>query len=145
MREFIIYGQPVAKGRPRLGKWGTYTPQKTVEYENLIRLSYLEKYKGESLIEDQIKLNISFYFPVPKSVSQKKRQAMLEGKIMHDKRPDIDNCIKSITDALNGLAYKDDNQIVEVHAMKLYDETPRTVVKISTLTKEGENGRKTIN
>jgi len=131
MREFVIYGQPVAKGRPRLGKWGTYTPQKTVEYENLIKISYIEKYKGEPVLEDQLKLDIYFYFQIPKSVSNKKRQAMLEGKIMHDKRPDIDNCIKIITDALNGIAYKDDNQIVEVHAMKLYDETPRTVVTIT--------------
>lgn len=131
MREFIIYGQPVAKGRPRLGKWGTYTPQKTVEYENLIKLSYIEKHKGEPVLEDQLKLDIYFYFQIPKSVSKKMRQAMLEGKIMYDKRPDIDNCIKIITDALNGIAYKDDNQIVEVHAMKLYDETPRTVVTIT--------------
>jgi len=133
MREFVIYGQPVAKGRPRLGKWGTYTPPKTIEYENLVKLSYIEKFRNEPLLENQLKISIKFYFQIPKSVSKKKKQAMLEGKIMHDKRPDLDNCIKSITDALNGIAYKDDNQIVQIHACKFYSEEPRTEVCIEEL------------
>jgi len=133
MREFTIYGQPVAKGRPRLSKWGTYTPKKTVEYENLVKLSYIEKNKGEPLLKNQLKINIKLYFQIPKSVSKKKRKAMLEGEIRYDKRPDIDNCIKSITDALNGIAYTDDKQIVEVNAYKYYSDEPKTEVCIEEI------------
>lgn len=130
MREFVIYGQPVAKGRPRVGKYSTYTPDKTVNYENLVKVSYIEKYRKTELLEDDLIVTIKFYFQIPKRTSKKKRQAMLEGKQMHNKRPDIDNCIKAIVDALNNIAYKDDNQIVEIHAYKYYSDQPRAEVTI---------------
>lgn len=130
MREFTVPGQPVAKGRPRLGKWGTYTPEKTVNYENLVKMSYIETYRREDLLKGDLKVTINFYFSIPKSTSKKKRELMLNGEIMHNKRPDIDNCIKSITDALNEIAYKDDNQIVILKASKFYSDEPRTEVII---------------
>ena len=64
MRYFTIYGNPVAKGRPRLGKWGTYTPEKTVNYENLVQFSYLDKYKKIELLKGDLSMNIHFYFCV---------------------------------------------------------------------------------
>lgn len=133
MRIFTIYGQPVAKGRPRLGKWSTYTPDKTVNYENLVKLSYIEEHKGKELLEGDLSIIINFYFSIPKSTSKKNRELMLKGEIRHNKRPDIDNCIKSITDALNNIAYKDDSQIVQVIASKLYSEEPRTEVIIEKI------------
>lgn len=133
MRNFIIYGQPVAKARPRVGKWGTYTPEKTVNYENLVKMSYIEAYRQEDLLQGDLKVTINFYFSIPKSTSKKKKELMLNGEIMHNKRPDIDNCIKSITDALNEIAYKDDNQIVMLEASKYYSDEPRTVVFIEEI------------
>jgi Holliday junction resolvase RusA-like endonuclease len=128
-----VSGPPVAKGRPRVTKWGTYTPEKTVNYENLVQFSYIEKFKGEELLEDDLSMIINFYFPIPKSTSKKNRELMLKGEIRHNKRPDIDNCIKSITDALNNIAYKDDSQIVQIIAAKVYSEEPRTEVCIEIL------------
>ena len=136
MRYFTIYGNPVAKGRPRLGKWGTYTPEKTVNYENLVQFSYLDKYKKIELLKGDLSMNIHFYFPIPKSTSKKNRELMLSNEIMHNKRPDIDNCVKSITDALNEIAYKDDSQIVEIHAVKLYSDEARTEVQIKKYARE---------
>lgn len=133
MRSFIIFGNPVAKGRPRVGKFGTYTPEKTVNYENLVKMSYIEAYSKEPLLENDLEVTINFYFSIPKSTSKKKRELMLNGKIMHNKRPDIDNCIKSITDALNEIAYKDDNQIVKIQASKYYSDEPKTVVFIEEI------------
>jgi Holliday junction resolvase RusA-like endonuclease len=34
----------------------------------------------------------------------------------------LDNCYKSITDAINGIVYVDDSQIVEAHITKVYHE-----------------------
>lgn len=133
MRSFIIFGQPVAKGRPKVTKWGTYTPEKTVNYENLVKMSYIEAYKDEKLLEGDLEVTINFYFSMPKSTSKKTKERMLNHEIMHNKRPDIDNCIKSITDALNKIAYKDDNQIVKIKASKYYSDEPRTVVFIKKI------------
>lgn len=133
MRKFEVMGTPVAKGRPRVTKWGVYTPEKTVNYENLVQFSYLQEYKNVDPLEGYLKVEIIFYMPIVKSTSKKNRQLMVEGKLRPDKKPDIDNMIKSITDALNELAYQDDKQVVEVQAYKYYSEQPRAVVTISKL------------
>lgn len=131
--EFVVPGPPVAKGRPRLGKWGTYTPEKTVNYENLVQFSFLEKYKNKQLLEGPLRITIDFDFPIPKQTSKKNRELMLNGEIRPTKKPDTDNCIKAITDALNSMAYKDDSQIVETLAYKWYAEEPEVCVKIEVI------------
>ena len=133
MRDFTIMGQPVAKGRPRITKRGSYTPEKTVNYENLVKYSYIDKYKDTEVLESALGIEIKFYFQIPKSTSKKNRELMLKGEILPTKKPDIDNCIKIITDALNTIAYKDDNQIVVVHACKYYSNEPRAEVTIEEL------------
>ena len=133
MRKFEVIGTPVAKGRPRVTKWGAYTPEKTVNYENLVQFSYLQEYKNIEPLEGYLKIEIAFYMPIPKSTSKKNRELMIGWKLLPDKKPDIDNMIKSITDALNELAYQDDKQIVEVHAYKYYSEEPKAVVMINKL------------
>ena len=135
MRKFEVMGTPVAKGRPRVTKWGAYTPEKTVNYENLVQFSYLQEYKNIEPLEGYLKIEIAFYMPIPKSTSKKNRELMIGWKLLPDKKPDIDNMIKSITDALNELAYQDDKQIVEVHAYKYYSEQPKAVVMINKLTR----------
>lgn len=130
MRKFTILGQPVAKGRPKVTKWGTYTPEKTVNYENLVKWSYIEAHSKEDVLESDLSIDITFYFQIPKSTSKKNKILMNDGDIRPSKKPDIDNCIKSITDALNTIAYKDDSQIIEVHAYKYYSEEPRAEVII---------------
>lgn len=127
--KLIIPGTPIAKGRPRVGKFGTYTPPKTVNYENLVQLCYMDQVEGQ-LLTGPVALSIEFYFPIPKSISKKDKAKMQTGDIMHTKKPDIDNCIKSITDALNGFAYRDDSQVVLVQAYKLYADDPRVEVTI---------------
>jgi Holliday junction resolvase RusA-like endonuclease len=66
---------------------------------------------------------MTFYMPIPASLSRKK-QLELIGKF-HTKKPDIDNIIKGLFDAINGLCWKDDNQVCRLTASKVYDEDPR--------------------
>lgn len=132
MIKFTTPGTPVAKARPRVTRYATYTPQKTKDYENLVKWSYKSKHKYK-LFKCDLRIDITFFMQIPKSTSKKERQAILKENRHHSKRPDIDNLIKSITDALNGLAYEDDNQIVEIEAKKYYSENPRTEVKIIKL------------
>ncbi|MBU5424983.1 RusA family crossover junction endodeoxyribonuclease [Tissierella pigra] len=134
MREFTVPGPPVAKGRPRLGKYTTYTPEKTVNYENLVQFSYLQKYKNTEPMEGYLKIEMIFFMPIPKSTSKKRKELMLQRKILPDKKPDYDNMAKAISDALNNIAYKDDNQIVEAHIYKFYCDEPRAEVFIENIS-----------
>lgn len=134
MKQLTIDGVPVAKGRPRLGRYGTYTPKKTQEYEEYVKMCWVAKYGSIQPSEQPLEMNIVFYMPIPKSYSKKQRAEMLNGRIKHTKKPDIDNLIKSVLDALNGLAYADDSQIIKVTAVKRYAETGSTELTI----KEGE-------
>ncbi len=126
---FKIPGEPVAKGRPRVTRWGAHTPEKTVNYETLVKEMYAITY-GQTMLEGELDIEIKLYFQIPKSTSKKKRELMEQGKIRPTKRPDLDNCMKTITDALNGIAYKDDSQIVDAAVRKYYSNTPRAEVCI---------------
>lgn len=139
--EFVIPGEPFGKGRPRFSNAGaymrTYTPAKTANYENLVKLSFMEQ-SGVRFPEDaMLDVRIFAYYAIPKSASKKKRQAMLERKIRPTKKPDFDNIGKIVCDSLNQVAYKDDSQIVDAMVRKFYDEAPRVVVKISQIGGEG--------
>ena len=138
MIDFTIDGLPVAKGRPRVTRNGTYTPAKTKNYEKLVQLYFNNQYKGDPL-EGPLRLTIDFYMYIPKNTSKKRRKLKNNKAILPTKKPDFDNLTKSITDALNKLAYKDDNQIVEAHIFKYYSDNPKAVVKIETIKGEMTN------
>lgn len=104
---------PVAKGRPRFTRDGRcYTPQKTRDYEKAIAEFAAPLFV--SPLDGPIKLTIEFYLPRPKALKKP------EGRIRHTKRPDLDNLIKAIKDALNGLAWHDDSQVCETISKKYY-------------------------
>lgn len=127
---FTVPGMPVAKGRPRFVNRGkfvqTYTPESTTNYENLVKLSYTQE--SSVKLSGELYAVMTFCFPIPKSVSKKKHQEMAAGIIRPTKKPDIDNCIKAILDALNGIAFDDDSQVVCISADKLYSEKPCVIV-----------------
>lgn len=81
-------------------------------------------------------LTITAYYKIPKSASKKKAYEMSSGKIVPTKKPDIDNIIKIVADALNGIAYYDDKQIISVYAKKAYSETPGVNVRIRIIEPE---------
>lgn len=129
---FTIVGKPCGKGRPKFSRQGdyvrTYTPEKTVEYENLVRLAWVQS--GGEKLQGVISATIYCYFPIPKSVSKKKRTA-LDGTA-YTKKPDCDNIAKIILDALNGIAYDDDSQVASLRVKKLYDaEETKVVVELA--------------
>ena len=136
MIEITIPGKPIAKKRPRFyrrGKFvGTYNDQETEEgrwmWEAKQQIDQ-EPYEGF------IKLDILFIMPVTKAWSQRDL-AKLQDKLKafwHAKKPDLTNLIKFAEDCLNGLAWKDDSQIVWIDAQKLYGTKPETIIRISNL------------
>ena len=131
-----IPGEPVSKGRPRMTKRGhTYTPKRTVDYERMVQTLFHAGY-GSPKLEGPILLQLDLYFQIPKSRSKAVRKRMQQGLDRPCKRPDIDNCMKSVSDALNGIAYKDDSQIVAAVIQKFWSNEPRAVVTIEELDLE---------
>ena len=130
--KFTVPGEPVGKARPRVTSTGhAFTPEKTVLYENLIKMEFHRQCGGRRFPDDaMIDARITAYYSIPKSVSKKKRQAMLDRKIRPSKKPDVDNVIKCMLDACNGLAYKDDVQVVDCQIRKFFSDDPRVVVTL---------------
>lgn len=132
MIKFDIAGEPKAKQRPRHGKGFTYTPKETVNYENYVKMCYLEKNKPMAL-EGMIQAEIDCFFTIPKSFSKKKQEEAKSYKLRPTKKPDVDNIAKSILDSLNGIAYKDDSQIVDCEIHKYYSSIPRVEVTLKAI------------
>lgn len=138
---FTIPGPPVGKARPKVvrarnGMSMTYTPDKTVAYEELVRLRFNESLQGHPFepLEGALRIKIFAGYPIPKSTSKKHRAAMLAGTELPTKKPDWDNIGKIICDALNGVAYGDDAQITDPSMRKRYIDGPGMVeVWISNL------------
>lgn len=128
---FIIYEKPVGKGRPRFTRNGhTYTPEKTRKFENLVKNEAKKQLKGQLIpdYEGEVQVNIKANFEPPKSMSNKKRSAILETGCT--KKPDTDNLAKIILDSLNKIAYKDDSQVTKLKVTKAYANTDYIEVEI---------------
>ncbi|MBQ9600857.1 MAG: RusA family crossover junction endodeoxyribonuclease [Neisseriaceae bacterium] len=127
---FVVDGAPQGKARPRFTRQGkTYTPLKTKNYEQHIAHRALQAMYGtESLpewereTEKPIFIAIEAVFPIPKSYTKTKRQACLNGEQLPTVKPDVDNIVKVVGDALNDIAYKDDKQVVGCFVIKRYNQ-----------------------
>ena len=134
--DFVIQGKAQAKQRPRFNTHTgrTYTPNKTINYENWVKICYLEKYKDKELMDKPLRVTIRAFLEIPKSTSKKKKQQMLNCEIFPTVvKPDTDNIAKSILDSLNGIAYKDDKQVAELIVYKFYNDTPYVNVTIEEI------------
>ena len=118
---------PVAKARPRVtmvgGRARAYTPKKSADYELHIALGWAHERQS-----DAVRLDIVFGMPIPQSWSKKQQDAAASGLLLPSKKPDIDNLIKAVMDALNGVAYDDDNQVIELSAKKVYAPEPYVAI-----------------
>ncbi|TNJ68203.1 RusA family crossover junction endodeoxyribonuclease [Paenibacillus hemerocallicola] len=136
MIEFTVYGEPVAQGRPRASTQGgfvrLYDPAKSRDYKDYVRLAAAE-HAPPKLLEGPLAVMIIAYRSIPKSFN-KKRAALAEaGKIYPVSKPDADNYLKGVKDALKGVMWVDDSQVVDAYARKRYSHKPRIEVKIRQL------------
>ena len=137
MQKIIVEGQPQGKLRARHGKNfitgapQTYTPEKTRAYEAHIAWSYKAQ-GGRHYGDSYVRLGVLAFYSIPKSWTKAKQQQAREGALRPSVKPDADNIIKAAADALNGVAYTDDTQVVEVFARKYYSDHPRIEIYIET-------------
>lgn len=131
MMELLDFA-PVGKGRPRLSRDGhAYTPERTRDYESAIRTAWVLQ-NGAKPISGALNVTCEFDFVPPVSWSKKRRENALKGGEMV-KKPDTDNLMKAVLDALNGVAYFDDCQVQTICATKRYAERAAVRVWISVL------------
>ena len=130
--EFEVIGDIKGKARPRVNTYTckAYTPENTKDYEMLIKQYFKLKYPRYVPLENRVAVKIVAQFKIPKTATKKDKALIEEGKISPTKKPDIDNIIKIILDALNKMAFKDDNQITKIEVEKIYGEEEKIFVKI---------------
>jgi Holliday junction resolvase RusA-like endonuclease len=128
MVTFKVDADPVGKQRARYAKRGnfvqTYTPDKTRNYESLIKEAAIEAMGSSEPLETPVTLYLYIRAPIPKSLPKKRIEACLNGLEKPIKKPDASNVLKSVEDAMNGVVYKDDSQIVNIHVSKVYSTVP---------------------
>lgn len=130
--EFEVIGDIKGKARPRVNTYTckAYTPECTKDYEMLIKQYFKLKYPRYVPLENRVAVKIIAQFKIPKSATKKDKLLIEEGKLSPAKKPDIDNIIKIVLDALNKMAFKDDNQITKIEVEKIYGLDERIYVKI---------------
>lgn len=126
---FTVLGEPQGKARARTvknqftGQTMSYTPEKTVLYENLIKMEYQAQCGGKFFGKGvPVGIEVTCWYKQPKA----KKKPMFPCK-----KPDMDNALKAVTDALNGVAWYDDAQVVVAQVYKLWAaEQPSVKVRI---------------
>lgn len=113
---FVVEGPPVAKGRARIttrgGQPRAYTPSKTVAYETRVRAWAAANMFGHPPVTGPLRVQIDAVFPLLKSGPKAERGAPPTS------RPDADNVAKAVLDAINGVVYVDDAQVVDLRVVK---------------------------
>jgi Holliday junction resolvase RusA-like endonuclease len=115
---FTVEGEPVAKERPRTvtnayGESRTITPSKTKDHETAIGWAFKSAYPGHELFTGEVRIHVVFR--------------------TRSKSKDLDNMLKTVMDALNGVVWEDDRQVVRLRAELERDGEPMTWVEVTEL------------
>lgn len=135
---FFVDGVPVPKGRPRTGrtrrggKVVIFTDERTKVYEEVVRLRarMAAKKQGWKADERPKRLALQFYLPIPTSWTKAERAAAAAGQRWPAGVPDLDNLVKAVKDGLNGVAWEDDSQVVDLDCVKRYALIPGVQVEV---------------
>ena len=137
--EFRVYGIPQTKGSakgfavPNKQKPGKF--RTIITNDNKKNKPWAQTVSGEAQrhrvdgcpFEGPIVLEMVFLMPIPKSLPKRAPAFML-------KKPDVDKMTRSVKDALSGVLYIDDKQVVHTDVKKMYCEAPGVMVRLRHLT-----------
>lgn len=125
--------RPVSKARPRFVNGRCYTPETTKVAEDAIAFivkAHMIKH-GLTTTLLPVSITLEFSFKLPASATKRDRELLKQGKLQNIKKPDLDNLVKLVTDAMNKIAYNDDNQVVVINASKVFGD--EDYIKISLM------------
>ncbi len=129
---FVIPGVARGKQRPRATRTGrVYTPKQTVNQEAYIKMLAATAMRGLAPFVGPLEATFSISVAIPKSFTRQQRKLIDEGNLYPTSKPDIDNVVKLLCDAMNGIVYGDDKQIVDLYVSKIYEDSASTTVMVS--------------
>lgn len=129
---FTFEIEPVPQLRPRVSSRPhvrVYDPPKVKQFKRILRSLAVSQYTRPPLL-GPLSVSLTFYRPVQKSISQSERERRLSNKSKPVVKPDTDNYIKATLDALNGVLWNDDSQIVKITGEKRYSDHPKITVSV---------------
>lgn len=119
--EFTVQGEPMPAPRPRFTSFGhTYMPSNYTERKETIAELAKKSMQGYEPMQGELEMVLIFAMKPPKSLKKTDVYLCMCGEKRPVKRGDIDNLSKTIMDSLNGIAYKDDSQVVTLKSTKIY-------------------------
>lgn len=130
-----IEGQPVAKGRPRFYGGHAVTPAKTVRWEQAAALQ-LRAAVGGKQYDQPMKLHVTAYFQRPKRLLTRKAS---ENRIHHTAKPDSDNILKIVCDALVMAGVVRDDSVINHMAITKYYAAKGAPAEVCILLDSWEN------
>lgn len=130
----VVDGKPIGKARPRFGKGNVYTTPETEAYETHVGYVARREMRSRQPFKLPLVMRVMAYFEIPASWPEHQRQAALLGVVRHTRKPDFDNIAKVLADALNGIAYEDDKQIVRFEIEKRYGPRAFAAVTVEEIT-----------
>jgi Holliday junction resolvase RusA-like endonuclease len=110
-----------------------FTPEKTVSYEGLVGWTAAQAMAGRDLMLGPVAAVLHMRLDVPASWSKKKQAEAFAGRLRPTSKPDMDNVVKAVFDALNGVVWRDDVQVVSLHCVKSYAPAPGVYVRIEEM------------
>lgn len=125
---FVVPGEPVPWARARTNGKRHYTDPKVATYKRAVATVAQANIGPRGPIAGPLTLEIVAVLPIPQSWPNKRRAAALEGREWPNSKPDWDNLGKAVSDALNGVLYVDDAQVVRASVEKVYGDPPRMIV-----------------
>ena len=135
----VVDGEPVAQGRPKFstrnGVFRAYDPPDSRDYKEYVKMIAMQWWGRKPPMEGALSLSVKVYRSVPTSWSEKRKQMAYAGLIRPVTKPDTDNYIKGALDALEGIVFKNDSQVVEYRQPfgKWYSDRPRMEIEVKEL------------
>lgn len=115
-------------------KWMDERAKRYFTYK--LEIAHIAKQTFKQPSEKPILADVTFYLPIPANGRSKKKK-VYPGDF-HQVKPDLDNLIKGVFDSLNGISWKDDNQVCEFYCRKLYSNNPGIALEMWELGEDGE-------
>jgi Holliday junction resolvase RusA-like endonuclease len=138
----VVPGEPIAQGRPKFstknGVFRTYDPPDSMDYKETVAVCARLSMARKQMLEGALALSVKVYRSVPTSWSEKRKQMAYAGQLRPVTKPDTDNYVKGALDALEGIVFKNDSQVVEYRQPfgKWYSEKPRLEIELKEIGDE---------
>lgn len=130
MIQFFVPGVPVPQGSKSLSMKGgravmfDHNSAALKSWRNIVHFTGVSYRNNRCPVYTNVKMTLIFYMGErPKTHYTKTGKQSKQYREYPNVKPDIDKLIRSILDALTGVFYRDDSQVIQINASKLYGQS----------------------